>query len=148
MDPVPDGEWSTAGRNRSTLIKYAESSNVTDWKRTDQICLPYKFEGEAIARPSVINENGGYRMWYCFRGSVDYRYHKGQSYRIGYAESHDGISWTRKDEDVGIERSESGWDSLMIAYPFVFNHRNEKYMLYNGNGFGESGFGYAVMTDQ
>jgi len=129
------------------LIKYAESSDVSNWVRKNQICLSYKFESEAISRPSVIKENGGYRMWYCFRGKLDYLTNKAQSYRIGYAESSDGISWTRKDEQVGIEPSETGWDSIMVEYPFVYYHKEVKYMLYNGNGFGETGFGYAVMTD-
>ena len=34
----------------------------------------------------------------------------------------------------------------MIEYPFVYGHRGVKYMLYNGNGFGETGIGYAVLT--
>ena len=86
-------------------------------------------------------------MWYCFRGSVNYRTDKAQSYRIGYAESKDGIEWTRKDDEVGIERSESGWDSVMMEYPFVYEHKGEKYLLYNGNGFGETGIGFAVLKE-
>ncbi|GAI85323.1 unnamed protein product, partial [marine sediment metagenome] len=31
------------------------------------------------------------------------------------------------------------------ASTYVFN--NKRYMLYNGNGFGESGFGYAVLEE-
>ena len=86
-------------------------------------------------------------MWYCFRGSRDYRSDKAQSYRIGYAESEDGIRWERLDDLVGIDRSEDGWDSVMMEYPFVYEHRGRKYMLYNGNGFGETGIGYAVLTE-
>ena len=33
----------------------------------------------------------------------------------------------------------------MIAYPNIYVHNNKKYMLYNGNTFGKSGFGYAVI---
>jgi hypothetical protein len=68
-----------------------------------------------------------------------------QSYRLGYAESPDGLTWSRRDEQVGIEPSASGWDSEMMEYPYVFEHKGRKHMLYNGNGFGESGFGYAVL---
>ncbi len=32
----------------------------------------------------------------------------------------------------------------MIEYPFVFDHAGERYMLYNGNGYGASGIGLAV----
>lgn len=128
-------------------IKYAESDDGIHWIRNNITCLEYSFEGEANARPTVIKENGRYRMWYCFRGSVDYRTDKAQSYRLGYAESPDGINWTRMDEAVGIERSAAGWDSAMMEYPFVYEHKGRKHMLYNGNGFGETGFGYAVLIE-
>jgi hypothetical protein len=128
-------------------VKYAESGDGVHWVRNNIVCLPYGFEGEANARPCVIKENGRYRMWYCFRGSVDYRTSKQQSYRLGYAESPDGINWTRDDANIGIERSAAGWDSLMMEYPYVYEHKGRKYMLYNGNGFGETGFGYAVLHE-
>ncbi|CAN5532733.1 hypothetical protein BH20VER3_BH20VER3_05760 [soil metagenome] len=128
-------------------IKYAESADGISWMRNHATCLEYTFPGEANARPCVVKENGRYRMWYCFRGSVDYRTDKAQSYRLGYAESRDGIQWERKDSEVGIERAEEGWDSVMMEYPFVYEHRGRKYLLYNGNGFGETGFGYAVLEE-
>lgn len=126
-------------------IKYAESLDGVQWNRNNDVCIHYKHDKEANARPSVIKENGIYKMWYCYRGSVDYRTNIEQSYRIGYAESKDGINWTRKDDEVGIDRSENGWDSEMMAYPYVYEHKGKKYMLYNGNGFGKTGFGYAVL---
>ena len=55
------------------------------------------------------------------------------------------MSWERKDEAVGIDRSAEGWDSIMMCYPYVFQHNGRKYLFYNGNGFGESGLGYAIM---
>jgi hypothetical protein len=127
-------------------VKYAESDDGLVWDQPDVVCLPYKFDGEANPRPCVIKENGRYRMWYCYRGTVDYRTDKARSYRIGYAESDDGIGWNRMDDLVGIDQSTDGWDSLMMAYPSVYEHRGIKYMLYVGNGFGESGFGYAALV--
>jgi hypothetical protein len=128
-------------------IKYAQSEDGTNWIRENLTCIDYSFEGEANARPCVVKENALYRMWYCYRGSRGYRTDKEQSYRLGYAESEDGVDWTRKDGAVGIERSEEGWDSVMMEYPFVYAHRGRKHLLYNGNGFGESGFGYAVLDE-
>ena len=128
-------------------VKYAESLDGFEWIRPNVTCLEYQFEGEANARPCVVKENGVYRMWYCFRGSRDYRTDKTQSYRLGYAESEDGVRWQRMDDLVGIDRAEDGWDSEMMEYPFVYAHRGRKYMLYNGNGFGETGIGYAVLTE-
>ena len=34
----------------------------------------------------------------------------------------------------------------MIAYPFVQEHAGRRYMFYNGNGYGKSGFGLAVWS--
>ena len=48
------------------------------------------------------------------------------------------------DQRAGLERSADGWDKDMVAYPFVYQYGNRWYMLYNGNGFGRTGFGYAV----
>ena len=120
-------------------IKYAESLNGIDWRRDGVIAIDFKDDDEyAVSRPSVIRDEDRWRMWYSYRGAA---------YRIGYAESLDGIRWRRVDESVGIDVSSSGWDSDMIEYPFVFDHAGRRYMLYNGNGYGKTGFGLAVMDD-
>jgi hypothetical protein len=118
-------------------IKYAESENGIDWHRIGRVAIDFKDAGEyAISRPCVVKEDGIYRMWYSYRGV---------SYRIGYAESTDGLSWKRRDSEVDLDVSPSGWDSEMIEYPFVFEYKDRKYMFYNGNGYGKSGIGYAVL---
>ncbi len=118
-------------------IKYAESQDGIRWTREGVIAIDYAGEHEyAISRPSVIQENGVWKMWFSYRGD---------RYRIGYAESTDGRQWTRLDSQAGIDLSPSGWDSEMIEYPFVFDHQGKRYMLYNGNGYGKTGFGLAVM---
>lgn len=119
-------------------IKYAESVDGICWRKTGLVCIDFISEDEyAISRPCVVKDDNIYRMWYSYRG---------QSYRIGYAESLDGLQWERKDREVGIDVSESGWDSEMIEYPFVFDHGTERYMLYNGNGYGQTGIGLAVLA--
>jgi len=86
-------------------------------------------------------------MWYAHRGSRDYRTNPEYSYRIGYAESSNGMDWKRMDELVGIGVSDSGWDSKMIEYPCVYDYAGKRYMLYNGNGFGVTGIGLAVWDE-
>lgn len=128
-------------------IKYAQSVDGIHWERPGTIAIDYKSESEGgISRPSVLKEMGIYRMWYSCRGHVNYRTDQRTSYRIGYAESSDGIRWTRIDDFVGIDVSPEGWDSEMIEYPHVIVHAGKKYMFYNGNKFGESGFGYAELS--
>jgi hypothetical protein len=123
-------------------IKYAHSTNGIDWVRPNITCIPPSEKFQCTARPSVIKENGIYKMWFTFRGSFDYR-DGNDSYRIGYAESHDGITWERDDEKSGINISESGWDSKMQTYPSVIKIENKKWLFYNGNGFGKTGIGLA-----
>jgi hypothetical protein len=119
-------------------IKSAESKDGINWERAGIICVDFKSEDEyAIARPCVLREDGLYKMWYSYRG---------KSYRIGYAESKDGLHWERKDEQAGIDVSELGWDSEMIEYPFVFDHKGKRYMLYNGNDYGKTGIGLAILV--
>ncbi len=118
-------------------IKYAESSDGVIWNRTGHVAIDYKDDGEyAIARPCVIRDADCWKMWFSYRG---------EAYRIGYAESPDGLSWTRLDDRVGITVSSDGWDSDMVEYPFVFDHKGQRFMLYNGNDYGRTGFGLAVL---
>jgi len=119
-------------------IKYAESLDGVEWIRRGIVCIDFKDDKEyAISRNCVIKEDRIYKMWYSCCAD--------KGYWIGYAESGDGIKWQRKDDEVGIDVSEEGWDSEMIAYPWVFDHGGERYMLYNGNGFGRDGAGLAVL---
>jgi hypothetical protein len=85
-------------------------------------------------------------MWYSRRGIVEYRSDRRHSYRIGYAESKDNLEWERKDEQAGLELSADGWDSEMLAYPYIVDYQDKRYLFYNGNGFGRSGFGFALLT--
>ena len=123
-------------------IKYKESEDGIHWEIKSKVAIDFQNKYEyAISRPSVIKDTqDDYKMWYSFRAQENI-----ENYRIGYAESKDGINWTRKDEEAGIDISEEGWDSEMICYPYVFDHKGKRYMLYNGNGYGKSGFGLAVL---
>lgn len=125
-------------------IKYAESKDGIEWKREGIVAIDYLDEAEAgLVSASVIKEDNVYKMWFGYRKGLNYRTDRNQSYKIGYAESADGISWNRKDDQAGIGISEEGWDNLMISYPYVVEDDNQNYMFYNGNGFGTTGFGYA-----
>jgi hypothetical protein len=129
--------WGSVKEDMRHLIKYADSDDGIHWRRNNTVAIDFKSPEEyAICKPCVRRTGSRYQMWFCARG---------QAYRIGYAESADGITWERMDEAAGIDVSESGWDSDMIEYPFVFDHKGERYLLYAGNGFGRTGFGIAVL---
>lgn len=124
-------------------IKYAESNDGINWLQTSKIAIDLENDEGGIASATVVKD-GIYRMWYSFRKVIDYRNNPLNSYKIGYAESDDGINWKRKDDLAGIDLSHNGWDSCMIAYPYVVSLESKKILFYNGNGFGKTGFGYAL----
>jgi hypothetical protein len=129
-------------------IKYAESQDGIEWRREGVISIDYLDDNEAgIVKASVIKENNLYRMWYSYRNFSEYRTNSNSSYRIGYAESTDGMHFKRMDHLSGIDISNKGWDDLMICYPHVVDVKNKRLMFYNGNGFGQSGFGYAELLE-
>jgi hypothetical protein len=78
-----------------------------------------------------------YKMWFCYVHS------KIGKYRIGFAKSEDGYVWERKDSEAMIDTDEREAKD-MICYPYVFFFKNKMYMLYNGDNFGQLGFGVAV----
>ncbi|HVF71503.1 MAG TPA: hypothetical protein VM940_07820 [Chthoniobacterales bacterium] len=120
------------------VIRYAESANGIDWQSRDEPAVAFKNKDEyGLGRPWVFKDHESYKIWYSIRSRV-------APYCIGYAESSDGIHWTRKDEEVGIDRSTEGWDSEMICFPCVLPIRERLRMFYNGNRHGSTGFGYAV----
>ena len=132
--------WETKNGEMLHVIKYATSKDGNNWKRQG-IAIPYEIGvAQAFSRPTVIKQRSGYHMWFSYRSG------SGTKYRIGYAFSYDGVVWERKYKS-GIDVSDDGWDSEMVCYPFVFEHKGEIYMLYNGNGYGESGFGLAVLQE-
>jgi len=130
--------YSTEGKKFIPYnIRYAESKDGIHWNRDGTVIIDFKYKTETrIAKAFVFRENNLYKMFYC------YAIH---NYLLGYAESSDGIHWSRKDKQVGITTSKSGWDSEMIEYPFFVNHNGDKYLFYNGNEYGKTGIGYAVL---
>ena len=127
-------------------IKRADSNDGLWWCQSATVSLPCRDGMEALTRPTVIKLNGRYHMWFCSRGMTDFR-DGAASYHMGYATSDDLVSWTRCDEQAGIGPSESGWDSLAIAYPCIIKVDTKLLLFYNGNGFGVSGFGWAVLDN-
>jgi hypothetical protein len=122
-------------------LEYAESADGIAWRRDGVIAIDFAGPDEyAIAVPRVVRDSDRWRMWFCSRGMPD-----APTYRIRYAESDDGITWARLPTQPGLEASDTGWDSEMVCYPFIFDHGGNRYMFYNGNAYGKTGFGLAIL---
>lgn len=155
---VEDGRWTmwygsgtgwveVDGKFEPTYqIKVAYSDDGLAWRQTNHTCIPKLHELEANTRPSVLRTADGYEMWFCYRSSENYRDGEG-SYRLGYATSTDGRDWTRHPDPEGLQPAGSGWNSSTMAYPSVIVVDGRKLMFHNGDGFGKSGVGCAVLED-
>jgi len=135
--------WHRAGNRYSPQydLRRASSSDGIQWTFHGSVIEP-AFPGEALATPSVLIRDGVYHMWFSHRSSEDYAAGNG-SYRIGYARSEDGEHWQRQPEG-GVDVSSAGWDQEMTCYPDVHEVDGQLLMFYCGNGFGRSGFGWAL----
>ncbi|MBA3580920.1 MAG: hypothetical protein H0W44_00545 [Gammaproteobacteria bacterium] len=133
--------WDAGNGEMLHVIQYASSVDGHTWNR-EGLAVPYELgRAQAFSRPTVLgNIEIGYEMWFSYRSGI------GAKYRIGYAVCKDGEKWNLALDAVGIDVSADGWDSEMIEYPFVFDHKGERYMLYNGNGYGKTGFGLALLV--
>jgi predicted GH43/DUF377 family glycosyl hydrolase len=126
-------------------IRMAFSEDGINWVKHGKNLLEDRLgENECQACPDVTFWGGRYHMFYSYRHSHNYKTNEG-GYRIGYAVSDDMVHWQRRDEMAGMEVSAAGWDSEMVNYPHVFTLDGETYMLYQGNGMGRTGFGFAKL---
>lgn len=138
------GSKFVTGKNKSLPvydIRFLESKDGVDIPNSGQVCISTDRGEYRLGRPYVIKRpDGGYRMFYGYSTEQNH-------YKLGFADSADGVSWTRRDDELGLPLEGSGWDSEMMAYPSVFSVRQKTYMLYNGNNYGESGFGLAELIE-
>jgi hypothetical protein len=132
------GWWEYAGRMEPSCVIRVSRPHAL----SSEAIVPMRWTLGAQTRPTVMWHNDRYRMWWSERALEDYRTNPARAYRIYYAESFDGTKWSTPH--MVLEPSNRGWDSEMVAYPWVYWHRDRLYMLYNGNGFGQGGIGYAV----
>jgi len=121
-------------------VRYYESRDGVNFSDQGIVCIENTEHEYRIGRPRVIRKDGLYRMFYT-KGTL------AREYLPGYAESEDGVHWTRKDEAVGIAPSGEGWDSTQLCYPAIITWKDSTYMFYNGNDYGKTGFGYAELIE-
>ncbi|MDI9408330.1 MAG: hypothetical protein QM523_03695 [Candidatus Pacebacteria bacterium] len=130
--------WAAENGTMVHILKQATSVDGNRWIKSGD-SIPYQIgTDQAKSRPTLLRDGDGLHCWFSYRGVPP------QKYRIGYAVKVADEPWQLALNRSGITVSESGWDSEMIEYPFVFEHRGDRYLLYNGNGYGKTGFGLAI----
>lgn len=105
---------------------------VTEWPMK---CVLIGYPGldfnDIVSRFSII----GKEMWFC------HRKREGQ-YQLAYALLKNN-QWAA--EELEIERT--GFDKESQCYPWVFDSQGSRYMLYNGDGYGKTGFSIAILEE-
>jgi hypothetical protein len=146
-----NGKWRTwygAGKEfiqgkRKSLpvynIRYMESDDGLNFPRIGSLAVDNLLGEHRVGRPYVIKHDSRYMMFFG-RGEEE------EPYRLAYADSEDGYTWTRYNDITGLSLSEKGWDAEMMAYPSVITTGTGTYMFYNGNNYGHEGFGCAKLV--
>lgn len=123
-------------------LRYIESNDGIHWPEQGKVCLQLEQGEHGFGRPYVVKQNGRYRLFYSIRNTL-----LGQ-YRMGYAESDNGLDWVRLDERMGLDVSPTGWDEQSVEYAAPITVRGKTWLFYNGNDFGGTGFGVAELKGQ
>jgi len=133
--------------DRIYKIGHATSADGVTWTRDEGRPLIADRLGadESQALPCVIEIDGRFHLFFCYRHSFDFRTNPSRGYRIGHAFSDDLSNWTRDDDDPALVGTPGQWDSDMQCYPHAFACDGAVLLLYNGNEFGRHGFGAAVL---
>ena len=125
-------------------IAYAESNDGVTWEKPlDRLLVeprghatePYEY---ICSKPFILQEPRGYRMWVHTFGTA---------YRVRSLTSSDGSEWTWNESgpegEFGTGRQGS-FDDRQRCYVSVVKHEDEYRCWFTGNGFGQTGMGYAV----
>jgi predicted GH43/DUF377 family glycosyl hydrolase len=127
------------------VLVHATSTDGKEWTRDGLPCVEAVAQDECQTNPCVVKIADRYHMWFCYRYGTDFR-NADRGYRIGYAWSDDLVQWHRDDATGELPPAPGNeWDSQMVCYPCVIDVDGKLLMFYSGNGFGETGFGYAVL---
>lgn len=114
-------------------IRETTSRDGLSWSTDSKPAITHADASEyALGKPCLTHEDGREVLYFVARGD---------RYRIWRAENRDG-HWARDTTPVVIPASD--WDSEMQAYPLIWQRGEQDILLYNGNGYGRSGLGWAT----
>lgn len=141
---VGGDQWTDISEKKMPVydLRYLESMDGITWGKS----------GQVVMEMVDVDEHGFGRPWVVKRGPEDYqmfysvRRRSLAAYRLGYAESTDGINWMRKDCEMGLDVTAGEFDSDAIMYSAVISVGDKTYCFYNGNNFGEKGFAIAELV--
>jgi hypothetical protein len=89
--------------------------------------VPGSWDEGGISKPTVVYEDGLYRMWYSGADAMN-------DNRIGHATSPDGVVWTKHPSNPVLDHGPFGsWDDEEVIHPTVIYVGGLYRMWYNGH---------------
>ena len=137
--------WYHGDDGSATRIGYATSSDGVTWSKSSSnpvlgLGAAGSWDDEAILEPTVLFDGSNYHMWY--------QGFDGNTRRIGYATSSDGIAWNKSTSNPVLGLGSAGsWDSAELRQTFVILEEGLFRMWYTGSDGSIQQFGYATSTD-
>jgi len=137
--------WYTGFHGTNHRIGYATSDDGITWMKYEgnpvlDLGVPGTWDDYDVCNPSVLFDDGTYRMWYSgFNGST---------WRAGYATSPDGIMWTKYEDNPVLDLGAPGaWDDSGVYTPSVLFYDGTYKMWYSGSDGSNVRIGYATSDD-
>lgn len=130
-------------------IHQAFSDDGLNWRTSQKAALSFASDDEGgLIRPQVLRHAEHRLLIMASRGWRDFRKSGPNAYRLVYARSTDGVTWTRDPEAIAIDPEDTldNWDSEMRCYPFLINDGRRLFLFYNGNDFGRHGLGVGELV--
>jgi predicted GH43/DUF377 family glycosyl hydrolase len=136
-------------------IGAARSRDGIKWEKLEQPALqareaaadPYE---ACLARPAVLHLDGVYHMWVgVYDMAPKTRPNESNSgagsYRLEYARSTDGVTWTRFPDQPIFALTPGAFDSTSQTYASVVDMGEQIWLFYTGDGLGNTGVGLATL---
>lgn len=104
-------------------------------------------EPVGLARPWVATIAGQDRLFFSHRNRVNFRENTDAAYRIMSVPLEASGAPCGGPETLQFTNppQPGDWDAFMQAYPSVIPYEGGHILFYNGNGFGQLGFGWATL---
>ncbi|NUN12052.1 MAG: hypothetical protein HUU55_00295 [Myxococcales bacterium] len=120
--------YGAQGADGHDQIFFAKSIDLVTWQKhptwTNPAPVISNGTSNHVNDPSVVNFNGKWIMAYTDAAT-------GEDDRVFYAESKDGLQWTKHGEIIGIG-SAGAWDSGKVGRPAIVVDGDTVWMWYDG----------------
>jgi len=137
--------WYSGYNGVAYKIGYATSSDGNSWTRYASnpvmgLGAAGSFDSKMVGAPYVLKENDEYKMWYAG--------YNGNNWQTGFANSTDGINWTKYDNNPVVKvGAANSWDDVSIGHISLANVSGNFHLWYGGDSGAGWGIGYAYSSD-